>query len=140
MAYLQVATEVTVVRDFLGAIERLDVDEAMTLLDADVVYQNVPLPPARGARAVQKQLRWLAKYGSWFEARIHTVAADGPNVLTERTDVLVLGRVRAEFWVCGTFEVRDGRIVLWRDYFDFANLTWAFLKGGVRALLASGRR
>ena len=22
------------------------------------------------------------------------------------------------FWVCGTFEVSGGKIVLWRDYFD----------------------
>jgi limonene-1,2-epoxide hydrolase len=30
------------------------------------------------------------------------------------------------------FEVRDGRITLWRDYFDFLDI----LKGTVRALAA----
>jgi limonene-1,2-epoxide hydrolase len=30
------------------------------------------------------------------------------------------------------FEVRDGRITLWRDYFDFLDI----LKGSVRALAA----
>ena len=134
-----VVTEVQVVRDFLRALERLDVDAAVALLDDDVVYQNVPLPPARGRRAVERQLRLLARYGSGFEARIHNIAADGATVLTERTDVIEVGRLRADFWVCGTFEVRDGRIVLWRDYFDFANLTWAFVRGAVRALLG-GRR
>ena len=139
MGDLQVATEITVVRDFLGALERLDVDEAMKLLDPEIVYQNVPLPPARGTRAVEKQLRWLARYGSGFEARIHTIAADGPNVLTERTDALVLGRVRAEFWVCGTFEVRDGRISLWRDRFDFVDVLRAFVVGAARAVLGRAR-
>jgi limonene-1,2-epoxide hydrolase len=134
-----VVTEVQVVRDFLRALERLDIDAAVALLDDDVVYQNVPLPPARGRRAVEKQLRMMAKYGSGFEARIHSIAADGAVVLTERTDVIEVGRLRADFWVCGTFEVRDGRIVLWRDYFDYANLLWAFVRGAVRALLA-GRR
>ena len=80
----------------------------------------------------------MARFGSGFEARIHNIASDGAIVLTERTDVLVLGRVEAAFWVCGTFEVRNGRIVLWRDYFDFANMLWAFAKGAVRAVV--GRR
>ena len=39
------------------------------------------------------------------------------------------GMWRAAFWVCGTFEVHDGRITVWRDRFDFADLTWAFLRG-----------
>jgi limonene-1,2-epoxide hydrolase len=130
-----VATEIEVVQGFLGALERLDVDGAVALLHADVVYQNVPLPAARGARAVEKQLGLLARWGTGFEARIHNIAADGPIVLTERTDVLERGRFRAEFWVCGTFEVRDGRIVLWRDYFDYASFALALVKGAVRALL-----
>jgi limonene-1,2-epoxide hydrolase len=38
--------------------------------------------------------------------------------MTERTDSIIIGRFRAEFWVCGVFEVHDGKITLWRDYFD----------------------
>lgn len=131
-----VTSEVAVVRTFLEALERLDIDAAAALLHPDVVYQNVPLPPARGARAVERQLRGLARWGSAFEARVHNIAGDGAVVLTERTDVLARGRFRAEFWVCGTFEVRDGRIILWRDYFDYLNLLIALAKGAARALLA----
>lgn len=130
-----VVTEVQVVRDFLRALEQLDVDAAVALLDDDVVYRNVPFPPARGRAAVSTQLRWLGRWATGFEARLHNIAADGAVVLTERTDVLARGRFRAEFWVCGTFEVRDGKVVLWRDYFDFADLTWAMVKGALRALL-----
>jgi limonene-1,2-epoxide hydrolase len=131
-------TEIDVVRAFLGALERLDIDAAVDLLSDDVVYQNVPLPSARGRRAVEQQLRWLERHGSGFEVVFHNVAADGSTVLTERTDVLVFGRLRAAFWVCGTFEVRDGRITLWRDRFDFVDFLLAFVRGGLKALL--GRR
>jgi limonene-1,2-epoxide hydrolase len=131
-------TEIDVVQAFLGALERLDVDAAVDLLADDVVYQNVPLPAARGRRAVEQQLRWLARYGSGFEVEYHNVAADGPTVLTERTDVLVFGRLRAAFWVCGTFEVHDGRITLWRDRFDFLDVLLAFVRGAVKVLV--GRR
>ena len=124
-----------VVRAFLGDLERLDVDAAADRLAADAVYQNVPFPAARGREAIAKQLEGLARYGSGFEVRYHNVAVNGSTVLTERNDVLVFGPVRADFWVCGTFEVVDGHITLWRDRFDLVDFTLAFVKGGLRALV-----
>jgi limonene-1,2-epoxide hydrolase len=35
--------------------------------------------------------------------------------------------------------VRDGRIVLWRDYFDWANILAATAKGAGRALVGAVR-
>lgn len=126
-------TEVEVVRAFFAALERFDIDAVLDLSDPAIVYQNVPFPPARGRDEFGRQMRWLQRYATGFEARIHTIAADGATVLTERTDVIERGRFRAEFWVCGTHEVVDGRVVLWRDRFDFADLTAALVKGAVRA-------
>ena len=131
----QTITEIDVVREFLGALERLDVDAAVALLAPDVVYRNIPLPAARGRAAVEQQLRWLQRYGSGFEVEYDNVASNGPIVLTERTDVLVFGRLRAAFWVCGTFEVHDGLITLWRDRFDFVDLVRGFAVGAGRAVL-----
>jgi limonene-1,2-epoxide hydrolase len=52
--------------------------------------------------------------------------------MTERTDSIIVGRFRADFWVCGVFDVHDGKITLWRDYFDVMDL----VKGTIRGLLA----
>lgn len=134
------STPEDVVKEFLAALESLDVERALTLAAEDIVYQNVPLPPARGKAAFTKQLRAMAKYGSGFEGRIHNIAANGNVVLTERTDVLKAGPWQASFWVCGTFEVRDGRIVLWRDYFDWTTLAASSVKGAARALGAAVTR
>ncbi|MEW2355953.1 limonene-1,2-epoxide hydrolase family protein [Spirillospora sp. NPDC029432] len=128
------------VTGFLAALEDLDIDRALTYADPEIVYQNVPLPPARGIKAFERQMRAMARYGTGFEARVHNIAADGGTVLTERTDALVIGSWRAEFWVCGTFEVRDGKIVLWRDYFDWPTVIAASVKGLLRAALAGPRR
>jgi limonene-1,2-epoxide hydrolase len=133
------SAEIEVVREFFTALEDNDIDRVLALADPEIVYQNVPLPPARGVAAFEKQMRWIERYLSGFEARIHNIAAEGATVLTERTDVIEVGRVRAEFWVCGTLEVRDGKVVLWRDRFDYADVTVAFLKGAVRALVATVR-
>ena len=121
--------EIETVRAFLRSLEDRNLDRALSYVSADVVYQNIPLPPARGVREFEKQMRIFEKLIDRFEARIHHIAADGPFVLTERTDVIERGGLRLAPWVCGTFEVREGRITLWRDYFDWAALSVAFLRG-----------
>lgn len=121
--------EIRVVEAFLEALGRLDAEAALTLLDPQVAYRNVPFPAARGLPAVGKQLHGMARIFSGFAAISHNIAANGPVVLTERTDILQVGRWRAAFWVCGTFEVHDGLITSWTDRFDFADMTWAMLRG-----------
>ena len=67
-----------------------------------------------------------------FEVKIHRIAADGDAVLTERTDALIFGPLRLQFWVCGVFEVHGGRITLWRDYFDTLDFSKAAAEGPCR--------
>ena len=49
---------------------------------------------------------------------MHNMTENDGVVLTERTDILSGPGVHLEFWVCGTFVVQNGRITVWRDYFD----------------------
>ena len=123
-----------VVRAFLADLERLDVDAACARLHPDVVYENVSLPPARGRDAARRVLGLLTSRATGFRAENHRVVADGPVVLTERTDTIEIGRLRTSFWVCGTFEVRDGKVTLWRDYFNFFDF---FVKAPLRAVAAA---
>lgn len=139
MAQQDLTTEIEVVERFLGALEKLDIDAAVALLDPSVVYENVPLPPARGLPAVEKQLRWLGRYARGLEVVHHNIASNGPVVLTERTDILSVGRLTAAFWVCGTFEVRDGRITLWRDRFDMVDFALSWVRGAAKLLLSGNR-
>jgi len=48
------------------------------------------------------------------------VASRGDVVLTERVRFVVGGKEIA-LPVAGVFEVRDGKIAAWRDYFDMAS-------------------
>ena len=43
------------------------------------------------------------------------------------------------FWVCGVFEVHDGRITLWRDYFDVLDMTKALVRGLIGAVIPALR-
>jgi limonene-1,2-epoxide hydrolase len=51
-------------------------------------------------------------------------------VLTERIDTFTVGGKEAALPVMGTFEIRDGKIAKWRDYFDMAQITAAWGAGG----------
>jgi limonene-1,2-epoxide hydrolase len=139
MATATTTDPTAVVREFLSALEDLDVDRALTHCSPDVIYQNVPLKPARGQREVQKVLEVMMRYANEFRVDYINVAANGPVVLTERTDIIATGPVSAEFWVCGTFEVHDGLITLWRDRFDWVDFTAAFVRGGVKAVVRKVR-
>ena len=114
---------------FLQALAASDLDGAMAFAADDIAYTNVGLPTIRGRARVTKALRVLDRPGAGFEVYLHAISADGPVVLTERTDVLLFGRFRAQFWVTGRFDVHDGQITLWRDSFDYVDLLRANLRG-----------
>lgn len=123
-----------IVTEFLERMHKLDIDGAVELLHEDVVYQNVSTPAFRGKAKTARALHSFNKMWTGFHAENHRIAADGNTVLTERTDTIEIGAYSASFWVCGTFEVKDGKIILWRDYFDWANIVAGSIKGAGRTL------
>ena len=116
------------VEGFLNALQDEDFEAAEAALDDNLVYENVGLPTIRGRARAIKLFRQMEGRAA-FEVKIHRMAADGAAVLTERTDALIVGPLRLQFWVCGVFEVRNGRITLWRDYFDFFDMFKATVRG-----------
>ncbi len=99
------------VESFLAALKASDVERAGDLLSEDVAYTNVSLPTVHGSASVQRLARaFFDRAGGGFDFYLHRIVAQRSTVLTERTDVLILGPVRMQSWVCGVFEVRDGRM------------------------------
>jgi limonene-1,2-epoxide hydrolase len=134
------ATEspIRIVEAFLRAMEDKDLDRAASLLADDVVYQNVPFPADRGKAAVMKTLQAFGRFFTGFEVRMKNIAEKDGVVLTERVDVLSGPLFYLDIWVCGTFEVKNGRITLWRDYFDLAECTAKLFTGKLRQLVKRG--
>ncbi|MFF0817402.1 limonene-1,2-epoxide hydrolase family protein [Rhodococcus sp. NPDC003318] len=128
----------TIVESFLASLARGHADATVAMLTDDIVWTNVGFPTLRGKARVARSIRALDSPRFGFDVIVHNIAADGDVVLTERTDLLRIGAVSLEFWVCGTFEIRDGRIAVWRDYFSIRNLLRGTAVGIARAVL--GRR
>lgn len=129
------ADNIATVEAFLNSLRAPDLDAAAELLDENLVYQNVGFPTVYGRHRAIKLFRAMERPSFGFDVLIHRSAAEGASVLNERTDVLILGPVRLQFWVCGVFEVHDGRITLWRDYFDLFDMAKAALRGLVGAVI-----
>lgn len=120
----------SLVEKFLFALADEDFDTVESLAAPELVWQNVGLPSIRGrARIMALLRRGEGKVG--FAVKFHRIAGDGDTVLTERTDAIIIGPLRLQFWVCGSFELRDGQITLWRDYFDLLD---CLVKAPLRAL------
>ena len=115
-------TPLEVVHAFMAAAEKRDYDAAMELLTDDIEYQNMPLPPVHGKAAVRETLEALLALCTGSEWVVHRELASGDLVMNERTDRFELGGKWVDLPVAGVFELRDGRIALWRDYFDLPTI------------------
>lgn len=132
------ATHISIVEGFFDALQNYDWATVHTLIDDNLVYNNVGFPTIYGRTQVMKFLHAL-EGRTYFEATLHRIAANGPVVLTERTDMLTIGPLRMKFWVCGVFDIHDGRITLWRDYFDVFDIAKATVRGLIGVVIPALR-
>ncbi|MBA2326185.1 MAG: nuclear transport factor 2 family protein [Actinobacteria bacterium] len=107
-----------IVRKFCDAWSANDLDALMAFFTDDALYHNIPVDPITGVDAIRTTIAGFTQGVDKIEFRVDNIAADGDVVLTERVDVFHLPGNTIELPVMGTFEVTDGKIVAWRDYFD----------------------
>ncbi len=100
-------------------------EEAETLSANDILYHNVPMEPVTGVDAIRDVLA-IMEDGEWI---VHRQIAAGDVVMNERTDRLKVNGKWVELPVAGVFEVHDGRVTLWRDYFDLQTMMTALQPG-----------
>lgn len=117
---------VEVVRRFCAAWADGDLDAIVGAFTDDAVYHNIPLDPVTGPEAIRTFIEGFIGGVDAVEFQIRNIVGSGNVVLTERVDVFVAPGKRIELPVMGTFELRDGRIAAWRDYFDLQSFMSAF--------------
>ena len=109
---------IEIVRRFCAAWSDVDPDRIADYFPDDAVYHHIPIDPITGRDAIKSFIAGFAGGAELIDFRVRNIVADGPVVLTERVDVFVLPTGKVELPVMGTFEVKDGKIAAWRDYFD----------------------
>src|SRR5678816_2396585 len=127
---------IEVVRRFCAAwSDNVRAAELSAFFTDDAVYHNIPLVPVTGREAIANTIASFIRPGApgieSIEIRVINIAANGPVVMTERVDVFKLPNKTFELPVMGIFEIRDGKIRAWRDYFDMNQFT-SRMGGGLR--------
>lgn len=108
-----------IVTDFCKAWSRMNLEEILGFMSDDAVYHNIPLPPAKGKATIRAVCDGFLKMADSIEFKIlHTLSA-GNLVMNERVDSFQFkGGKQSSIPVAGVFEVTNGKISAWRDYFD----------------------
>jgi len=120
---IQMESPIAAVRRFCSAwSDDIGAVELAAFFTDDAVYHNIPLPPVTGREDIANTIASFIRPGppgiEGIEFGVINIAATGPAVLTERVDVFRLCDKSFELPVMGAFEVSDGKIDAWRDYFD----------------------
>lgn len=112
-----------IVKTFLGALEPLDYDMALTFVAADCEYTNPPpFGTVHGPAGMRALLEPFFAPTLKNEFGVLREAVNGAVVVLERLDRHRLADKWVELPVTGVFEVHGGLITYWRDYFDVATI------------------
>lgn len=111
-----------IVMAFLKALEALDYDSAVTFVAETCDYENMPMGKVVGPAGVRGVLEPFFAPVLENELRVLRSAAEGTRVFVERLDRHRLESGWVELPVTGVFEVQDGKITVWHDYFDLATI------------------
>lgn len=111
-----------IITAFCDAWSRGDVDAIVGAFTDDAVYHNIPMQPIEGREQIDGFIRPFLSAGSINFDTVRQVV-DGDLVMNERVDTIVQGERTIALPVMGVFELRDGKIAAWRDYFDLQTFT-----------------
>jgi limonene-1,2-epoxide hydrolase len=101
------------------ACEARDLDRVCSLVTDDIEYDNVPMGKVYGPEGVRKVLSaGVTQEATDIEWRVLEQIEQGDIVMNERVDCFLVNDTWIEIPIAALFKVRDGKICLWRDYFD----------------------
>lgn len=109
------------VTDFCVSWSRKNVDEILSYLTDDCFYHNIPMEPCVGKAAIRAFVEPFLKNAESAVFEIKNTTSAGNVVMNERVDRFVMGPKKIELPVAGVFEIRNGKIAAWRDYFDLTS-------------------
>ena len=115
----------TVVRNFIAAWSRLDANELVEFFTEDGTYHNMMAKPVSGHDNLRKFIGGFLKGWTATEWDVVNIVSRENVVMAERLDRTRVGDKTVNLPCVGVFEMRNGKIKMWRDYFDLATYTRA---------------
>ena len=121
----QTESNEAIVRDFISAWQRLYPSELAGYVSEDGGYHNMPSAAVVGRNNIEQFIAGFISQWESTDWEVINLLADGDSVMVERLDKTVVAGSPVNLPCFGYFELSDGKIKLWRDYFDLATYTTA---------------
>ena len=112
----------TVVRKFFAAFPKSDVDELISFFGDTATYIDGPRGIHRGIGEIKAEFGVQVQMVPSTTVDITNLVTDGHTVMVERAEQFVIQGKPVDHEVVGVFEIDDGRITRWRDYYDLTSL------------------
>jgi limonene-1,2-epoxide hydrolase len=109
---------IALIRRFIEVCVRADPEEFAGYFTNDATWWNAPWKPVQGREAIRETLRRGAERMVALPWEIRHIVAQGDIVMVERVDRFLVGETRVSVPCMGIFELHDGKINAWRDYWD----------------------
>ncbi len=104
---------------FLDSWSRRDLQAIMSCFDDESVYHNVPVAPIKGLDGIRAIFEGFLDAFESLELETVRIAAEPDLVFAERVDHFLLRNgTRFDLPVNGVFELVDGKIRRFSDYFN----------------------
>jgi len=108
-----------IITEFIYAFCQFDADELIEYFTSDATYHNIPLPILRGRDAIYASLKGLPERFKELKVEMLNQICAGNIIMNERIDYFTFpdGR-QVALPIAGIFEMENGKIKYWREYFD----------------------
>jgi limonene-1,2-epoxide hydrolase len=120
------STNKEVIQQFIEAWPRLDAAELSAYFTEDGVYHNMPAGPVQGRDKIEEFIANFIAAWTQTEWQILNLVGDGDIIIAERLDKTKIGEKSVDLPCTGVFEMENGSIKVWRDYFDLGTYMKVF--------------
>lgn len=117
-----------VIREFVHAWSNLDAAELASYFTEEGIYHNIPSTAVQGRDNIQQFIAGFIRPWESTEWEILNLLAEGNIVMVERLDKTIVKGSPINLPCFGYFELENGKIRIWRDYFDLSTYTTAIAK------------
>ena len=107
-----------IIRQFIEAWSSLDADRLVEFFTEDGVYHNIPASAVSGKANVKEFIKGFTANWTKTNWEVVSIVEEGDIVVAERVDRTDVGEKHVDLPCVGVFEMYDGKIRVWRDYFD----------------------
>lgn len=117
-----------IIREFVAAWSNLDAEALANYFTEEGTYHNIPSSAVQGRDNIQQFIAGFIRPWESTDWEILSLMAEGDVVMVERLDKTVVAGSPVNLPCFGYFELENGKIKIWRDYFDLATYTTALTK------------